>query len=107
MYTILNNNGLLTQIRQCNATLATIITNLLAAPGSISVSQGVNIGEGVTTIAQLCDFLEDAIAEGAIDQTTLGLGIAITAILESGSHPVVTNESLNTLIECLLDVDFS
>jgi hypothetical protein len=92
-----------------NTTLATILTNILAAPGFIEVIPNVVIGEEVVTIAQLCDFLEREIAEGDIDQTTTGLTMVIDAILGSGpAMPpfIVTISSIEALVECLLDVDF-
>ena len=92
-----------------NATLAGIITDLLEVPGAIPLSpqfEGVVIGTDVTTIAELCDFLNDEIAEGNISQTAEALATVISIILSSSPHPDVTEDSFIDLVNCLLDVDF-
>src|SRR5829696_6118857 len=92
-----------------NATLAGIITDLLEVPGAIPLSpqfEGVVIGADVTTIAELCDFLNDEIAEGNISQTAEALATVISIILSSSPHPDVTEDSFVDLVNCLLDVDF-
>src|SRR5829696_6518903 len=92
-----------------NATLAGIITDLLEVPGAIPLSpqfEGVVIGADVTTIAELCDFLNDEIAEGNISQTSEALATVISIILSSSPHPDVTEDSFIDLVNCLLDVDF-
>jgi hypothetical protein len=98
-----------------NATLATIITDLLANParGNIAVPglpiAGVVIGVDVDTIAQLCDFLEDLFSEDNIPplpKTGPSISAVITAILTSDSHPIVSSASVTALVNCLLNVDF-
>jgi hypothetical protein len=92
-----------------NLTLAGIITDILELPGGISlfpVFPDISIGGNVMTIAQLCDFFEEQISEGNIPQT--GLIDVINAILNRDTEisAFASEESIEALYECLLDVDF-
>jgi hypothetical protein len=95
-----------------NATFAEIITRALEVPGPITISSSLFtliIGEDITTIPELCDLLREAILAGVIDQSEQHLRevFYVVEFVDPDTDAVRFSESVISLVECLLDVDFS
>jgi hypothetical protein len=92
-----------------NTTVVNIINEQLTGNNPINVIPGIVVIPGsVNDITGLCDFLATALDVGTLFQTESDLLLVINAILAEGPppDPVLSEESLADLIECLLDVDF-
>jgi len=94
-----------------NATFAEIITRALEEPGPITISSSLFtliIGEDVTTIPELCDLLREEILAGNVDQSEQHLRevFYVVEFVDPDTDAVRFSESVASLVECLLNVDF-